>query len=274
MYNDIISIGPLTIHGYGLMIAIGIACALAAGIWQAKRKGLNPDEVYNLTFVCVITGMLGAKLMYCIVEWKAFIEDPLGVIGSDGFVVYGGIILGTTLAGVYTRIRKISFWRYFDLVLPAVAIAQGFGRIGCFLAGCCYGMECESPISVTFTHSNYAPNGVPLIPTQLISSACLFIMAAILFIYSTKDRPAGRTGALYLIMYSIGRAIIEFFRADHRGTVGELSTSQFVSIFILIIGVILFIMPHKSKYDKDAVEPDSEDDIEAEDDIEVEDVDD
>lgn len=249
MYNDILSIGPVTIHGYGLMIAIGIACALAAGIWQAKRKGLNPDEVYNLTFVCVITGMLSAKLLYCIVEWKDFIADPIGVLGSDGFVVYGGIIGGTLLAGLYTKIRKISFWRYFDLVLPAVAIAQGFGRIGCFLAGCCYGRETDSFIGIAFTNSNYAPNGVPLVPTQLISSACCFIMAALLFIYSSKDRPVGRTGALYLIMYSIGRAVIEFFRADHRGNIGVLSTSQFISIFILIIGMLLFFIPHKSKYD-------------------------
>lgn len=258
MYNDILSIGPVTIHGYGLMIAIGIACALAAGIRQSKRKGLNPDEVYNLTFVCVITGMICAKLMYCIVEWKSFISDPLGTLGSDGFVVYGGIIGGTLLASLYTRIRRISFWRYFDLVLPSVAIAQGFGRIGCFLAGCCYGRETDSFIGITFTHSQYAPNNVPLIPTQLISSAGCFIMAAVLFIYSSKERPIGRTGALYLIMYSIGRSIIEFFRADHRGNIGVLSTSQFISVFILIIGIILYVIPHN---DTHAVTPDTTDDV-------------
>lgn len=251
MYNDILTIGPLTVHGYGLMIAIGILCALAAGVHHAKYKGLSPDEVYNLTFMCVISGMASAKILYCIVEWKSFINNPIGTLGSDGFVVYGGIIGGTLVAGLYTKLRKISFWKYFDLVLPSVAIAQGFGRIGCFLAGCCYGRETDSFIGVTFSHSDYAPNGVPLYPTQLFSSAGCFIMAGLLFLYAKKERPDGRCGALYLIMYSIGRSVIEMFRNDHRGTVGILSTSQFISIFILILGIALFFIPHPGQKSQD-----------------------
>ena len=251
MYNNILSIGPFTIHGYGLMIAIGIICALAAGVKHAKYKNLSPDEVYNLTFVCVIAGLASAKILYCIVEWKSFISDPIGTLGSDGFVVYGGIIGGTLIAGLYTKLRKLSFWRYFDLVLPSVAIAQGFGRIGCFLAGCCYGKETDSIIGITFHNSDYAPNGVSLYPTQLISSAGCFIMAAILFTYARKDRKPGRTGALYLIMYSIGRSIIEIFRNDYRGEIGVLSTSQFISIFILIIGILIYVLPHPIRKNQD-----------------------
>ncbi|MBE5938147.1 MAG: prolipoprotein diacylglyceryl transferase [Lachnospiraceae bacterium] len=250
MYNDILTIGPVTIHGYGLMIGIGILCAIFAGIWLAKKKGLSPDEVYNLTFVCVIAGISCAKLLFCIVEWKNFIKDPLGTLGSDGFVVYGGIIGGTLIAGLYTKIRKLDFWDYFDLVLPSVAIAQGFGRIGCFLAGCCYGQRTDSWFGITFHDSGYAPNGVALYPTQLMSSAGCFIMAGILFFYARKDRAKGKTGALYLIMYSIGRAIIEMFRNDYRGSIGFLSTSQFISIFILIIGLIIFFVP-KGKQSED-----------------------
>lgn len=251
MYNDILSIGPFTIHGYGLMIAFGILFALAAGIHFAKYKGLSPDEIYNLTFLCVIAGIASAKALYCIIEWKSFINNPLGTLGSDGFVVYGGIIGGTLIAGLYTRIRGISFWKYFDLVLPCVAIAQGFGRIGCFLAGCCYGRETDSFIGITFFNSDYAPNGVSLYPTQLFSSAGCFVMAAALFLYARKERPDGRTGALYLIIYSIGRSVIEMFRNDHRGAIGFLSTSQFISIFILILGIALYIIPHPIQKNQD-----------------------
>lgn len=246
MYNDILSIGPVTIHGYGLMIGIGVVMALIAGIRLAKFKEIDPDELYNLTFIAVIGGFLCAKILFCIVEWESFIENPLRILRSEGFVVYGGIIGGTLLCYIYCRVKKLPFWKYFDTVLPAVAIAQGFGRIGCFLAGCCYGRQTDSFLGVTFHNSSFAPNDVKVLPTQLFSSAACFVMAAILFAYAKKHKNDDRkTGALYLILYSIGRSIIEAMRNDFRGAIGPLSTAQFISIFVLITGIILFVKPAK-----------------------------
>lgn len=243
MYNDLFSIGSVTIHGYGLMIGIGIVLALIAGTYLAKKKGIDADELFNLTTISVIGGFACAKVLFCIVEWDSFVKNPLGTLGSSGFVVYGGIIGGILLCALYCKMKKLPFWKYFDTVLPAVAIAQGFGRIGCFLAGCCYGRETDSFVGIAFHNSKFAPNDVKLIPTQLFSSAGCFIMAAVLFAYSRKERKDARTGALYLIMYSIGRSVIEYFRNDYRGAIGILSTSQFISIFILIAGIILFVKP-------------------------------
>lgn len=243
MYNDLFSIGPVTIHGYGLMIGIGIVLALIAGTYLAKKRGIDADELFNLTTISVIGGFACAKVLFCIVEWDSFVKNPLGTLGSSGFVVYGGIIGGILLCALYCKMKKLPFWKYFDTVLPAVAIAQGFGRIGCFLAGCCYGRETDSFVGIAFHNSKFAPNDVKLIPTQLFSSAGCFIMAAVLFAYSRKERKDARTGALYLIMYSIGRSVIEYFRNDYRGAIGILSTSQFISIFILIAGIILFVKP-------------------------------
>lgn len=243
MYNDLFSIGPVTIHGYGLMIGIGIVLALIAGTYLAKKKGIDADELFNLTTISVIGGFACAKVLFCIVEWDSFVKNPLGTLGSSGFVVYGGIIGGILLCALYCKMKKLPFWKYFDTVLPAVAIAQGFGRIGCFLAGCCYGRETDSFVGIAFHNSKFAPNDVKLIPTQLFSSAGCFIMAAVLLAYSRKERKDARTGALYLIMYSIGRSVIEYFRNDYRGAIGILSTSQFISIFILIAGIILFVKP-------------------------------
>ena len=243
MYNDLFSIGPVTIHGYGLMIGIGIVLAFIAGTYLAKKKGIDADELFNLTTISVIGGFACAKVLFCIVEWDSFVKNPLGTLGSSGFVVYGGIIGCILLCALYCKIKKLPFWKYFDTMLPAVAIAQGFGRIGCFLAGCCYGRETDSFVGIAFHNSKFAPNDVKLIPTQLFSSAGCFIMAAVLFAYSRKERKDARTGALYLIMYSIGRSVIEYFRNDYRGAIGILSTSQFISIFILIAGIILFVKP-------------------------------
>ena len=242
MYNELLKIGPFVVHGYGLMIAIGVFLALFLAERRAKKKGLDADCLYTLTFLCVIAGFIGAKLLFCLVEFKMLMTEPLRVLSSNGFVVYGGIIGGTLAAFLYIKKKKYDFWKYFDLVLPSVAVAQGFGRIGCFLAGCCYGRTTESWFGIAFQHSNFAPNNVKLIPTQLISAVGMFLIAAVLFVFDRKNTKKGRVGALYLILYSIGRFFVEFLRNDYRGTVGPLSTSQVISIFILLIGIGLFVL--------------------------------
>jgi phosphatidylglycerol:prolipoprotein diacylglycerol transferase len=242
MYNDILTIGRFTIHGYGLMIGIGVVCAILVAQVRAKRKGLSADALYSIALLALIFGFVGAKLLFCLVELKAIIADPMLILSGNGFILYGGIIGGIIAVMIYCRIKKISFLRYFDLAAPSIALAQGFGRIGCFLAGCCYGRETGSSFCVVFTSSQYAPNGVKLIPTQLISSAGDFLIALILLLYASRDRKIGKTGGLYLILYSFGRSAVEFLRADYRGSVGPLSTSQFISIFILILGVLLFFL--------------------------------
>ncbi len=247
MHNDILTIGPLTIHGYGLMIAIGMLCALFMGEARAKKRSMNSDVLYPMTFLSVLFGFAFAKILFCIVEFKTFMENPADVLSSNGFVVYGGVMGGALTTYIICKIKKLKFVDYFDLMLPSVALAQAFGRIGCFLAGCCYGRETESFIGITFTHSDFAPNGVKLLPTQLISSAGMFIISAVLFLYARKERRAGRVGALYMILYSIGRFLVEFLRNDYRGEVGFLSTSQFISLFILIVGIIIFVGKKKEQ---------------------------
>lgn len=242
MYNEILKIGPVTIHGYGLMIALGVLCALIVAGRRAKKRGLDIEIVYSLGILALVFGFLGAKILYCLVELKAFLNNPLQALSGSGFVVYGGIVGGIIASIVYCRVKKVSFLRYFDLTAPSIALAQGFGRIGCFLAGCCYGRETDSFIGIIFHNSAYAPNGIKLIPTQLISSAGDFLIALILLLFARKARDTGKVGALYLVLYSVGRFIIEFFRNDYRGSIGVLSTSQFIALFILAGGVGLFFM--------------------------------
>lgn len=241
MYNDLLTIGKITIHGYGLMIGIGFLVAVLVGMYRAKKQGLDQETILDIAIYCIISGFLGGKLLYVIVEWKQFIQDPWRVLGSAGFVVYGGIIIGVLVGYLYTRIKKISFVRYFDLVMPEIALAQGFGRIGCFLAGCCYGAQTDSFLGVVFPQGSLAPAGVKLLPTQLFMSAGDFLIALILILYSRKNKVPGNVGAGYLVLYGIGRFAIEFLRNDRRGTVGALSTSQFISIFIVAIGIGIIV---------------------------------
>ena len=140
------------------------------------------------------------------------------------------------------------------MILPSVALAQGFGRIGCFLAGCCYGKETESVFSVIFQNSEYAPNHVALIPTQLYSGGLDFLHFLLLLLIARNKKEDGQVTACYLIFYSIGRFVIEFFRGDIiRGSVGILSTSQFISIFTGIAGIVLLILIRKKRDSKSSV---------------------
>lgn len=241
MKNELFSIGPFTVYGYGLMIGIGIVAAYLLTEYRAKKKGLNPDPVFGLTCFSVVGGFLGSKLLYFLTRIGDLVRDPsiLKEVAS-GWVVYGGIIGGILTAYIYCRVRKMEFLKYLDLALPSVALAQGFGRIGCFLAGCCYGMPSDAAWAVTFTHSSYAPNGIPLVPTQLISSALNFLLFVLLVLLARKLKAPGKIAGVYLICYSIGRFVLEFFRGDMiRGSVGKLSTSQFISIFTLLAGIAL-----------------------------------
>ncbi len=255
MKSVLFSIGPIHVHGYGTMIAIGIVVAMLVAMFRAKRAGLDADRVWGLGFIGIISGFAGGKLLYVIVEWKQFLIDPKEVLGSSGFVVYGGIAIGLASAIAYCKIKKLSFLDYADVIIPSLAIGQGFGRIGCLMAGCCYGQVAGvHDFSVTFPAESLAPAGVALIPTQIYSSIGDFAIAAILLIVETKTRGKNRTKgsvlALYLVLYSVGRFIIEFFRGDVRGNVGDLSTSQFLSIFMCIIGIVLYIVQRSRKAKK------------------------
>ncbi len=247
MKIDLFTIGNLTVHGYGLMIGIGILCCVFMAGCRAKRKGLNTDAIMDIAIYGLIVGFIGAKLLFLVVEFKEFIRNPLGLIGSSGFVVYGGIIAGVIVAIFYCRKKGYAFLEYFDLAAPSIAMAQGFGRIGCFLAGCCYGRVTESALGVVFPENSMAPAGVKLLPTQLFSSAGDFLIMAVLLLYSRKSKKPGNVGILYMVLYGIGRFSIEFLRIDDRGGFGALSTSQWISIGIVILAGVLYYFVNRKK---------------------------
>ncbi|WP_434311721.1 prolipoprotein diacylglyceryl transferase [Hominifimenecus sp. rT4P-3] len=247
------SIGKLNFYSYGLMIAIGVLAAFWVMQRRAPKYGLDGDKGFNLGICCAIFGILGAKLLYIIVELPAFLENPaLWKNIGEGFVVYGGIIGGIAGGWLYCHMKKLSFVRYFDLFMPSIALAQGFGRLGCLMAGCCYGKETSGWLHIVFpaVEACQAPTGVSLIPTQLISSAANFLHFFVLVWFAKKAKKDGQVGGMYLILYSVGRFFLEGLRNDPRGELGSLSTSQFISLFILALGVLIFLVAGKKGTDR------------------------
>lgn len=270
MAIDLFSIGPFTVHGYGLMIGLGFALAVFVGCILAKKKGLSDNDFINMAMWVLIIGFAGGKLLHIIVEFKLFLVDPMAVVGSSGFVVYGGIITGILSVVVYCKVKKLNVLDYLDIFGAAVPINQSLGRVGCFLAGCCYGKETDSPLGVVFPAGCCAPAGVRVLPTQIfmaVGDMIMFIVLSVFFLKTKKvyseseqDKTAGAskysapgcTASLYLVLYSVGRFIIEFFRNDERGAVGALSTSQFIAIFTFAAGVLLFfLISGKGKSEKE-----------------------
>ena len=257
MHPVLFQIGPFTGYSYGFMIAVGAILAIFVSELRARRRGLDGDLVFRAALIGLFAGLLGAKLTFLLSNMELLFRDPKAALGTDGFTVLGGVLLGI-LAGLFVLARKgVSLKLYADLILPQIALAQGFGRIGCHLAGCCYGKETHSAIGVMFPPEAIAPNGVTLWPTQLMSAAGNFLIFLILLLLSNyatdylSTRPntgesgklrflqPGSISGLYLILYSLGRFAIEFFRDDPRKMALGLTSNQYVCFVLLFVGTFL-----------------------------------
>lgn len=237
----------LTLPAFGLMMCCGMLSALGLLFFTRRYSNFSEDDVLTATLYAIICGIVGAKLLYWITELKSIIANPAVFQNMilSGFVFYGSLIGG--LLGVlwFCKRNKKGFFAVADLFLPALTLGQAFGRIGCFLAGCCYGQPATGWLSVTFPAGCAAPAGVPLVPTQLLESAFLFILTVILvWILSLKKTP-GTVSGWYAVLYGVWRFIIEFYRADERGAVGALSTSQFIGVFVILVGITLLVLIKK-----------------------------
>ena len=251
MREVIVTLGPVTVYGYGLMIAIGVVAAFWVAMHREKKYKVGDDHVFYIGIWCLVMGWVCAKILFLLTELPDILADPSSfwtALSGNGFVVYGGLIGGILTGWVYCRVKKLPFLKYFDLVMPSIALAQAFGRLGCLMAGCCYGRETSGAFLIIFPEScRFAPGGVPLIPTQIISSIANFLHFFLLIFLAKRVKAPGQVGGLYLIFYSIGRFFIEFLRDDPRGQVGVLSTSQFIAVFTLLAGIAVFVVCGRRK---------------------------
>ena len=241
MFNDWFSIGPLTVHGYGVMIAVGILAASWLAAKLCKEYKLDYENIDSFIIFVIVIGYAFSKLTYCLTVFDQFLGDPLSVLGSGGWVVYGGILGGLLAALIWCKWKKWKFMDYFQVLMPCVSLAQGFGRIGCFFAGCCGGAVTDAWYGIQFPATSLAWNTTQkIIPTQLLSSAGDFLIFAFLMYNLKKGKHPEDTGAWYLILYSVGRFLIEFLRGDLiRGGIGPFSTSQFISLFVVVLGAYM-----------------------------------
>ena len=242
MYPILCKIGPLTVYTYGLFIFLGVVLSYFVCSREAKKQNIDLDIFSNIFFWLLIMGFLGARIIYILVEWRWFLDNPFSLVFSNsGFVFYGGVISGILTLGYLARKYKISLLKLADILALGVPLAHSLGRVGCFFYGCCYGIVSNSFLGVLFPADSPAGYlGVKVIPIQLVSSFFLFVIFCILMVFKRKMKFPGQLSIIYIFLYSVFRFCIEFFRNDYRGNVYYFSTSQFISVVMMVLAIYLF----------------------------------
>jgi len=245
----LIDIGPLTIHSYGFFIAAGFLLGLSVAMHQAKQKGLDHKLVPDLGFYIILSAIVGSRLLYVLLEPAYFLDHPLQILQfwKGGLVFLGGAILAALVCLLVLRRKDQPFWPWADAFAPGIAAGQAVGRLGCLMAGCCYGKACSLPWSITFTQPNsLAPINVPLHPTQVYHSLAGLITLCILLLARKKMARPGQLFGLFLVLYSLFRFVIEFYRGDFRGYLGFLSVTQWVAAGLFFAGLTMIIKARRS----------------------------
>lgn len=232
----------ITLYSYGLMIALGIIFSYWFVSRRASKFGLNSDQLSTFFIYAIIAGFVGGKLFFFFEDFGSYLAKPskfLNITGG-GFVFYGSVIFVVPVIIWYLRKKKIPVRPFLDVIAFVGPIAQGFGRIGCFLAGCCHGKVCHNFLGVTYSHPDSLANplNTPLYPTQLFDIAINAIIFITLFWLEKRKKFAGQLMLVYMMMYAVGRSINEIYRGDEeRGFVfgGWLSHSQLIAMVIFAI---------------------------------------
>jgi phosphatidylglycerol:prolipoprotein diacylglycerol transferase len=251
MHPILFDFGGFTIYAYGVLLAAAYLLGLQFALVRARRRGLDAQRVMDLGIWIIISALVGAKLLLLIVDFKQFTQNPkeLLSLARSGGVFYGGLIAAVVVALLYLRRHKLPLWTTTDVFAPGIALGHVVGRLGCLMAGCCFGKPTDVPWAVTFrdpaAFANVGtPLGVPLHPTQLYEAGAEALILVFLLAFERRGRPfPGRTFWSYLLLYGISRFVIEFYRGDSRGMVfSVLSTSQFVSVILVPLSIVMLVV--------------------------------
>jgi phosphatidylglycerol:prolipoprotein diacylglycerol transferase len=241
MHPILFQLGPLTLYSYGAMLALGAGLGLIVLTRLAAANDLDSNRVSSIALWVLLTAIAGSRLVFVLLEPEAFIRAPWRVFffWEGGLVFYGGVAAGLITGILLARRWQIPLLSMIDCFGPALALGQAFGRIGCFLAGCCFGLPWEGGVcAVVFTDPHtLAPPGLELHPTQLYSSAALFVIFGISLLVWRKRRFAGQVFFTYGLLHGVARVIIEQFRGDWRG---EALIFSFTPTALFALGFALF----------------------------------
>jgi phosphatidylglycerol:prolipoprotein diacylglycerol transferase len=253
MFPTLFHIGSLAIPTYGILVALAFVAGLRVTLRLARRNGLPHDQMMNLAVYCAMAGIVGAKLFMFLFDMRDYLRNPGQIFSMETLraagVFHGGFIGALIFAVLYIRRQHLPAWRVMDTFSPGLVLGQGIGRLGCFAAGCCWGKECDLPWGVRFRSDEAAP--VPLNktlhPAQLYETAADLLIFA--FLYRRYNRPHanGQIMGLYLVLYSVARFVIEFFREHEQSLVGPFSLTQWIALVLFAAGVLVLLRARSAR---------------------------
>ena len=240
MYPILFEVGSVTVYSYGFMIAVGIVAGMSYLVIEGKKEaGLTFDQANKLFLYIFFAAVIGGKVFLFLENPGTYLDDPKRLLTGRGFVFYGSFLLAIPTMWWFFRKNRLNAYRMLDVMAITTCLVHMFGRVGCFLAGCCYGLPTDSALGVTYTNAEcYAePLNTPLFPTQVFEAFYIFLVMLVLLVLKRRRTFYGQLFLCYLILYAIGRSILEIFRGDAaRGFVIDdyISHSQFIAFMVLL----------------------------------------
>lgn len=244
------TIGALTIRWYGVMAALGFLSATLLLQYNRKKADLTADQAVNIVFIAMVSGVIGSRIFYVVQFAEQFRNNWIDVIRIDkgGLVFYGGLILALISIYWYCRKCKLDIIRVFDAMTPSLAIGHAFGRVGCFLNGCCFGTVTSSWVGISYppgTEPYLRHLDAPLHPVQLYEAGYNIIMGIVMMFLLCKYRRRGLYSGIYLVGYGIMRFLLEFFRGDNAKMLG-LTIAQYIGMGVVALGTIFIVYSFKT----------------------------
>jgi len=251
-------LGPLTVHSYGIMIAL----AFLAGLWtatrRARRENIPAEKIADITLWLMVGAIVGARIVYVTTYWREeFANQPFSevfMIQHGGLVYYGGLIGAIVAGAVYMRWKQLPLWKTADVLAPSIALGSVFGRVGCLLNGCCYGKPTNVPWGIHFPNGSepwrqhFQENlvgtndpSLPVHPTEIYDAGLNFLLYLFLAWLFRHKKFDGQVFATYLICYAVIRGVVEIFRGDYTNLHYHLglTPAQWVGVPIFVVGLSL-----------------------------------
>ncbi|GIV35694.1 MAG: prolipoprotein diacylglyceryl transferase [Cyclobacteriaceae bacterium] len=247
MHPVLFRAGEVTIYSYGFFIALGSLAGMAWLYYKGRKEaGITLEQTNNLFLILFAAAFIGGKLFLFFERPAWYFQHPVKLLGGSGFVFYGSMLLAIPVMLWFFKKNKLPSYRMLDVMAGVTCLVHMFGRIGCFMAGCCYGLPSSGFFTVTFTHAacQARPLHTPLFPSQLAEAAYIGMVFLLLLAVYNKRSFFGQVFLVYLALYAAGRFVLEYFRGDEeRGFLWHnyLSNAQFVSL--LLVAVVVYLYP-------------------------------
>jgi phosphatidylglycerol:prolipoprotein diacylglycerol transferase len=270
MHPNALQLGPLTIHWYGVLVAVGFLAGLWTAGRRAPRAGLPGETVADLGPWLIVGALVGSRVLYVISYWHTLFDDPLipsapwteiFMVQRGGLIYYGGLIGAALACLIRARWKKLPLWRLADVLAPSVALGCVFGRLGCLMNGCCYGRLCELPWAIRFPNDSFAWRqhralgladeqgpSAPVHPTQIYDALFNLALYAVLAWVFRRRKFDGQVFTTYLMGYAILRSLIELFRGDYAAEhlSGGFTPAHLAGLAIFAVGGGVFLFLRQS----------------------------